>query len=133
MSDNPIPLMTALELARKPESPEWLDLLAWMESVQCSGFGDDWIACHRGWKCIVCGVISPDMTHPAPSPVTEPLPCIVDRKMRQYCTDKDNMRSLVAATMFDLSWSPVLTEHWYGRTPAEQLVYLWKAEGRLGK
>ena len=140
MTDKPT-LAKALKLAENPGSDEWLALLARMESPKpwrhnwkekCPG-----TARSCGSICTKCGNVTlPDAITgdcPIPALVTEPLPCIVDRKMREIFQDP-NWDKFCNAVTEVMGPDRYFHEAWFcDATPAQQLVCLWLVEGRLGK
>ena len=145
MSDK-LTVTEALELARKL-GPEWDALLARME-----GRNEHWWKPQTAYRegdaldqrpvlaCQKCGRVigARDRRHREANdcpkavagneyPVTEPLPCIVDREIRGIA-EKNWRKFIDTILQYDVAYRA-----WFLLTPAEKLVYLWLAEGRLEK
>ena len=140
MSDKPT-ITDALKLARKL-GPEWDDLLARMESPKpwkhywYTDHVDSSCELHACSKCHqhkrqrqACDL--PASGCSIPDPVTEELPCIVARKMREIGSAATVFRHMLDIVKLPLKQWVVTT--WFRLTPAQQLVCLWLAEGRLEK
>ena len=147
----------ALKLAENPNSQEWKYLLARMEAPEGPWKHQMWHLpaervtglvhmllpeLHGCCKCKAQSRVTDTISGTdcsIPDPVTEPLPCLVDRRLKSLLDDKEILGrgfAVLGGAIKQVTRCRFGAEQfawWVMATPAQQLVCLWTAERRLGE